>query len=268
MSSTFGYRADLTTYTTYGAWDEPWDQATAPKTDRNRQKGAERRAAREAELGPRGADVLTPLTWEQYQANELCPGCGLPVRGDSEATWLNKPLNALTEDERAARDAEDARYSAAHPNHQAARWRAGNVDPCSRCCPAPPMHPARLAELRADPVIQAFYSNEPRYDVMRWEVRWWCGCVTEEHMNMDQKAYGHLTDLHARTCTICGADPVVIVGSRALGLVDQPPPPPSKAAPKRPQPQDRRTKAELLAELAELRDRVNALEARLGDTHR
>ena len=264
MTGKPGYRADLTTYTTHGVWDEPWDQATAPKADRNRQKGAERMAAREAEVGPRGADVLEPLTWQQYQANEPCPGCGLPVRGDPDATWPGKPLNDLTDDERAAHDAEEARFHEAHPNHQATRWSAGSVDHCARCCPMPPMSPARLEELRQDPVIRAFWSNEPRYDVMRWQVRWWCGCVTEERMNMDQKAYGHLTELHAHTCPDCGADPVVIVGSRALGLVDQPEPPPSKAAPTRPQPPDRRTKADLRAELAEMHAKVDALEARLS----
>lgn len=241
MTNGLGYQANLTTSTTYGVWDEPWDQTTAPKADRNRQKGAERIAAREAELGPRGTDVLAPLTWERYQANDPCPGCGLPVEGDPDATWPGKPLNDLIDEERAAHDAEEARFREAHPNHQAARWTAGSVYHCGRCCPLPPMIPARLEALRNDPVIQSLWSKDPRYDVMRWEVRWWCGCVTEERTNMDPKAYGHLTELHARACPSCGADPVVVVGSRALGLVDQPEPPPSKGATKMataPGPQD------------------------------
>ncbi|MEU4193607.1 hypothetical protein AB0E69_17035 [Kribbella sp. NPDC026611] len=261
MTGTTGYRADLTTYATYGVWDEPWDQAAAPKADRNRQKAAERWAARETELGPRGADVLEQLTWEQFEANAPCPGCGLSVKGDPDTKWVGKPLMVLTAEERAARDAEDARFHAAHPNHQAARWAAGSVDHCCRCCPMPPMSPRRLEELRHNPVLRALWSREPCYDVMRWDVRWWCGCVTEERLNMDQKAYGRLTELAARRCPICAADPVVVVASRAAGLVGQPAPPPSKASPTRPQPRDRRTKAELVAEISELRDRITTLEA-------
>src|SRR5579885_966311 len=91
------------------------------------------------------------LSWEEYLAGLPCRGCGLPYRADEPWSGSAKGTMYYTEEERAAHDAEAARFRAAHPDCHAIRHsvQGSVVQHCGRCCPPPPLSPEQWQKIVA-----------------------------------------------------------------------------------------------------------------------
>src|SRR5690242_6373206 len=64
------------------------------------------------------------LTYEQLAAGTPCRGCGQDVLARGEPpSWLGKGTMYLTDEERAAYDADEAAFKERHPCCHALRWR-------------------------------------------------------------------------------------------------------------------------------------------------
>jgi hypothetical protein len=86
---------------------------------------------------------------------------------------------------------------------------------CGRCCPLPPLSPARREEIG-----RILGAPKRPHELMRWRLRLYCGHVVEK-----QSHFTHVT-LHSAftgstSCHQCGLDPATIVDGEALGLVDE-----------------------------------------------
>jgi len=192
---------------------------------------------------------IAPLTWEQYVAGEPCPGCGLSYQ-DAER-WEFKGTMHFTGEERARYDAERNRFASAHADCHAHRHSvAGSLTAhCGKCCPAPPLSPTQIADIRR------ILSRPTRPgELMRWRLRLYCGHVVEKRAH-----YSHTT-LHAAftgraRCPQCGLDPATIVDGRAIGLQAEPAPrtPGNMAVPARP------TKSRLESRVRELEAEITQL---------
>ncbi len=188
---------------------------------------------------------VPPLTWEQYQAGEPCPGCGLPYR--DEEPFENKGTMYFTPEQRARYDAEDARWRAAHCNcHSARMGISGSLTQhCFKCCPNPPMSPERAAEtgrVLRDLLSATRYPHRQ----MRWRLRLYCGHVSERTAHLENTSAERV--FHGVQCPECGLDGIVI-DAEPLGLAGEPP---TYGAPPKP-PSRQALRAKLRAAEAEVR---------------
>jgi hypothetical protein len=129
---------DLAGYERLGAIDASFN-LTAKHTRAQRQSERIREALR--------CDV-PPLTFDAYRSGHPCPGCGRPYVDPDR--WDFKGLMNLTPAERDRYDAEDARYLSLHGECGSHRHSVSGslTTHCGKCCPAPPMPPAKVAEIR------------------------------------------------------------------------------------------------------------------------
>lgn len=98
------------------------------------------------------------LSREQAAAGEPCRGCGLPVI-DNLGGW--RPTMQLTDEERMAREADDAAFRERHKDCRSHRWsmEGSRATHCGLCCPPIPMSDAQAERISS--LLQSF---PPRRD--------------------------------------------------------------------------------------------------------
>lgn len=160
---------------------------------------------------------VSGLAWETYVAGAPCPGCGLPYRDDER--WEFKGTMHFTDEERARYEAEEARFKEAHGDCHASRHSVSGslTTHCSKCCPMPPLSPAKREEI-------AHVLSRPTqpHELMRWRLRLYCGHVVEKRSHVTHRTV-HSAFMSSISCDQCGLDPATIVDGEAIGLLEQPP---------------------------------------------
>lgn len=207
------------------------------------------RAQRQSERIRDALDCDVPaLTFEDYRAGQPCPGCGLPYV--DEESWESKGLMYLTPTERVRYDAEEARYLAVHGECGSHRHSVhGSLTlHCGKCCPAPPLSPSQIASIAR--ILSR--PRTPPHDLMRWQLRWYCGHVTEKTAHYTHKTL-HSAFTGSTSCPDCGLDPATIIDGRAIGLAGEPPSARGVREPRKP------TRAQLEAKVLELEAEVERL---------
>lgn len=195
------------------------------------------------------------LTWEEYEADAPCPGCGMPyVDGER---WEFKGTMHFTDEERARHEAEEARFKARHPEcHSHRHSVSGSLTlHCGKCCPPPPMSPSQREE-----IARLFSHRTPPEQLMRRRLRLVCGHVVERTANSSHKSI-HNAFTGSTTCTECGLDPATIVDAEAIGLAAETLTAAVAGRPTSVTPKVRKpTKAELEAKVRELEAEVARLQ--------
>lgn len=239
----------LEDYEILGDPDAPFE---VTKSAKKRQRDAE--ATRRAVTNR--PDAPAPLTHEQMRAGEPCPGCRRALI-DSEP-WEFRGTMYMSDDERTRYEAEQADFGRLHDGCQGGRWSmAGSLTThCMRCCPPAPMSRGQLEALG-----KLVGKKTPDHDLMRWQVRLYCGHKVERVAHRSHKTVHSALGV-GRACPTCGLDPAVPVDARALGLIAPRAEAPvvTKRTASQPKPG---TKAHLAAELAEERRKTAALEEEL-----
>lgn len=213
-----------------------------------------KKAQRQSEEIRAAVRCETPsLTWEQFAAGEPCPGCGRPYR--DEERWESKGMLHFTDEERARYEEEEELFKERHGACHAVRHKiSGSLTThCGRCCPPPPMSPARR-----ESILRLFASPTPPQQLMRWRLRLHCGHVVEKTAHYTHKTL-HAAFSGATSCTECGLDPATIVDGAAVGLKAEPAGAPRSGAPEAAKRIGSPTKAELQARVAELEAEVARL---------
>jgi len=127
---------------------------------------------------------------------------------------------------------------------------------CSKCCPMPPLSPAKLEEL-----ARILGRATPPHELMRWRLRLYCGHVVEQRSHFRNRTV-HSAFMGSTSCDQCGLDPATIVDAEAIGLVEEPPEAAqrmSKTPPRRPAGPRRSTRAELEIKVRELEAELERL---------
>lgn len=222
-------------------------------TEHRRQKHAEAAAVRQAEHARRREAQPPSLTREQFEAGEPCPGCGMPLIDKGRPERVGTRYE--TAEQRELREAEEARFSAAHPDCHAGRWSMSGsaYSHCFDCCPP---HPLSDEQIRA---LAAILSGSPRPEerpelFMRWQLRLYCGHLVERTSHVSNKEPYRVGGVLTGPCPECGLDPVTIVATEPLGVGEP------KLAPK-----PRRQQKPKPSSTAALQSRVAALEKELAD---
>lgn len=156
------------------------------------------------------------LSWEEYEAGDPCPGCGLPYRDD--VPWESKGTMHFTDEERARYEAEEARFKQAHRDcHSVRHSVSGSLTMhCGKCCPPPPLSP----EVR-EAVGTLLRTPKPPHQLMKWRLRLYCGHVVERTTHYAYKSPAEAFRGSLR-CPECGLEPATIVDGAAIGLVQVP----------------------------------------------
>lgn len=156
------------------------------------------------------------LSWEQYEAGDPCPGCGLPYRDD--VPWECKGTMHFTGEERARYEAEEARFKQAHPDcHSMRHSGSGSLTThCGKCCPPPPLSPRQWEKVRT-----LLRTPTPPQQLMRWRLRLYCGHVVERRAHSSYKSPAEAFS-GSLGCPECGLEPATIVDGAAIGLVQEP----------------------------------------------
>ncbi|MBX7433788.1 hypothetical protein JDV09_16980 [Mycobacterium sp. Y57] len=199
--------ADLDAYERLGDLDAPFTVST--KDERRQQDRQRLRNSMHCEVAP--------LTYEQFRAGQVCPGCGRPYL-DTEPSEAKGIMN-YSDSERACYDREEARFKEAHRSCGSHSFGVSGslTKHCSKCCPPPPFSPAqrdRLATLLRAPT--------PDHDLMVWQLRLYCGHTVERRAHASHKTV-HAAFTGSTKCAECGCEPAIIIDARAIGLVAPPP---------------------------------------------
>jgi hypothetical protein len=123
------------------------------------------------------------LSYEEYVAGVGCRGCGEPL-SDGLDGW--RPTAKLTDEERAEREAYDARFRERHAECRAARWsiEGSRISHCFYCCPPPPMSEQKIRELNR--LFASFGPRDPK-ELDAWELLLTCDHLAQrtQHRSHD-----------------------------------------------------------------------------------
>ena len=241
--------ADLDAYERLGDLDAPF--AVSIKDERRQRDRQRLRDSMHCEVAP--------LTYEQYRTGQPCPGCGRPYV-DAQP-FEPKGTMFFSDSERARYDAEEARFKEAHPSCGSHRHGVSGslTKHCGKCCPPPPLSPARL-----DQLASLLRTPTPDHELMEWQLRLYCGHTVERRAHASHKTV-HAAFTGSTSCVECGCDPAIIIDARALGQAASPPglnARPTATAVRKP------TRAALEKRIAELEAEVAHLQLKRGPDRR
>jgi hypothetical protein len=174
-------------------------------------EAAETQARRWRDAARRWKDEGLRMTRAEFEAGEPCRGCGLPIL-DELGNF--PPLLQMTDEERAAYDAEEARYKECHGDCHGGRWSASGSRTlhCTMCCPFPPM-----SRQQAEDVARLLGGPPPSpASLMVWELTLTCGHVTRRRAHIENYRYGSTTD-----CEECGGEVRGVVAQVKIGTAEE-----------------------------------------------
>jgi hypothetical protein len=122
----------------------------------------------------------------------------------------------FTDQEGARYDAEEARFNEAHGDCHGSRHSvSGSLTiHCSRCCPMPPLSPAKVEEIAR--ILSRRRPPQP-HELMRWRLLLYCGHIVEKRSHFKNMTL-HAAFIGRLSCDQCGLDPATIVNGEAIGL--------------------------------------------------
>jgi hypothetical protein len=137
----------------------------------------------------------TRLSREEFDAGELCRGCGQPIV-DGRGDW--PPLLKLTPEERAEYDATEAHFKVRHESCRASRWSVSGsrATHCSYCCPSPPLSERQIGQLR----VLLSQRMDPQ-DLATWQLTLTCDHVIE---GSQHRTHDRWSGLSVVECAACG----------------------------------------------------------------
>lgn len=138
------------------------------------------------------------LTWEEFEAEEPCRGCGKPWR-DGLGDW--SPLAKMGEEERREYEAAEARFREEHPKCGSTRWgiSGSRVSHCSECCPPPPLSPEMVKKLLG------FFTSLPSAEERKEDLDAWDLTLTCDHVaqHIQHREHDHVS-ARVVDCSECG----------------------------------------------------------------
>jgi hypothetical protein len=151
------------------------------------------------------------LTRAEFEAGEPCRGCGLPLL---DRLGGFPPQLQMTAEQRAAYDAEEARFTERHSDCHGGRWSMAGSRTlhCNYCCPFPPM-----SERQAEEIAQIIGHAPPSpASLMVWQLTLTCGHITRRRAHIDHGHYGFTTD-----CEECSGEVRGVVAQVKIGTTEE-----------------------------------------------